>query len=96
VALNGRDRSKILRSIARWLAGLKPVFGKKHYFERYAIAMCVTRVLGGYRGSRRCPFCGKLFKRTSSLVTHIIRFHSVDIEELLEQCEEHLSSDEGV
>jgi len=88
LALNSRDKSKILRSIARWLAGLKPVFGKKHYFERYAVSLCITRLLGDYRGGKVCPFCGKKFKRTSSLVTHILKYHGDDIEELLERCSE--------
>ena len=74
MALNSRDRGKFLRSIARWLAGLKPVFGKRHYFEKYSTAKCVMRKLGAFRGLNTCPFCGKIFNRVATLVSHILKY----------------------
>jgi len=91
MALNSKDRGKILHSVARWLAGLKPVFGSKHYFEKYSYSRCVIEKLGAYRGARECPFCHKKFRRIAALVTHLIKFHSEELEEILEKCREESS-----
>ncbi len=86
MALNAKDKGKLLRSIARWLAGLSPVFGRRHYFEKYTNADCVIRKLGMYKGLNVCPFCGKKFRRVSALVAHIMKYHADDVEDLVESC----------
>ncbi len=84
MALNHRDRDKVLKSIARWLAGLSPTSGYRYYFEKYSSASRVIERLKPYRGLRICPFCGKNFLRPSAFVLHLLKNHSNELEELLE------------
>ena len=88
MALNAKDKSKLLHSIARWLAGLGPLFGRRHYFEKYTNAECIASKLSKYRGCGTCPFCGKKFRRLSALVAHIMKYHGDDVESLIESCRE--------
>jgi len=88
--LKERDRGKVLHSIARWLAGLKPEFGDRHYFERFSVSRCVMTKLERYRGSGVCPFCGKKFKRLTSMVVHVVKAHGYELEDLLERCREEV------
>jgi len=87
VGISVRDRHRLLHSIARWLSGLRPAMGRQHYFERFAFAGCVKKRLDRFRGKRICPFCGKTFKKFSAFVTHVMRCHCHEIEDLLEKCE---------
>jgi hypothetical protein len=84
MALKSRDRDKVLRSLARWLAGLEPLFGSNHYFERYSTAKKVVESLSPYRGLLICPFCKKRFLRASAFVTHIVKLHALELEELID------------
>jgi hypothetical protein len=85
LALNTRDRDKVIKSIARWLAGLKPSFGDKHYFEKYSSAKKATEKLNPYRGLRICPFCKKKFLRAPALVSHLIKNHMYELEKLIDE-----------
>lgn len=85
MALNTRDRDKVIKSIARWLAGLRPSFGDKHYFEKYSSAKKAIEVLTRYRGLRVCPFCKKKFLRSSALVSHLVKNHTYELEELIDE-----------
>lgn len=84
MALKSRDRDKVIRSIARWLAGLEPLFGSNHYFERYSTAKRAIERLSPYRGLLICPFCKKRFLRASAFVTHILKAHDKELEELID------------
>lgn len=85
LALNTRDRDKVIKSIARWLAGLRPSFGNKHYFEKYSSAKKAIEKLIPYRGLRICPFCGKKFLRSPAFVSHLVKSHMCEIENLLDE-----------
>jgi hypothetical protein len=83
MALTGREVDKIVHSLARWLAGLPPMWSKNvYYFEKYTIAKEIMRQLKPFRGTRICPFCKKRCKKISGFVTHIISKHWYDIEEM--------------
>ncbi|MDK6028958.1 hypothetical protein QPL79_06240 [Ignisphaera sp. 4213-co] len=84
MALKSRDRDKVLRSIARWLAGLEPLFGSNHYFEKYSTAKRAIEKLSPYRGLLICPFCKKRLLRASAFVTHILKVHGKELEELVD------------
>jgi glutaredoxin len=86
MALKSRDRDKVLRSLARWLAGLEPLFGANHYFERYSTAKKAIEKLSPYRGLLVCPFCKnkKRFLRASAFITHLIKIHALELEELID------------
>lgn len=81
-----RDASRIVSSIARWIAGLRPAFGSKFYFEKYSVSKCIKSKLNGFKGRKFCPFCNKEFKRISSFIAHLIRVHTKDIESLVIRC----------
>ncbi|MEM1525608.1 MAG: hypothetical protein QW775_07765 [Ignisphaera sp.] len=85
MALNTRDRDKVVKSIARWLAGLKPSFGDKHYFEKYSSAKRAAEKLNPYRGLRICPFCKKRFLRSPAFVSHLMKNHMYDLEKLIDE-----------
>lgn len=84
MALKSRDRDKVLKSLARWLAGLEPSFGYRHYFERYSNAVKAVEKLSPYKGLKVCPFCGKNFLRSPAFITHLLKNHSRELEDLLE------------
>ncbi|MCI4436660.1 MAG: hypothetical protein JHC33_07635 [Ignisphaera sp.] len=84
MALKSRDRDKVLRSLARWLAGLEPLFGSNHYFERYSTAKKAIEKLAPYRGLLVCPFCKKRFLRASAFVTHLIKVHAEELTALID------------
>jgi len=80
--LRERDIDKVLISFARWLAGLKPPSGHKHYyFERYTSLSEYAKEISHLRGKMICPFCGRVFKKPSGCVSHILT-HRVDIEKI--------------
>ncbi len=85
-----RDTSRIVSSIARWVAGLKPAFGDKFYFEKYSVAKCIKSKLSNFRGRKFCPFCHKEFKRISSFIAHLMRVHARDIENLIAICNDEI------
>jgi hypothetical protein len=79
-----REEDKFVGSFARWLACLRPKMGKKeHYFERYVIPTEVLEALKRYRGLKVCPFCNKVFKKTSGYITHLISKHKHEIVDLV-------------
>lgn len=84
MALNTRDKDKVIKSIARWLAGLRPSFGYKYYFEKYSSAQRAVEKLLPYKGLRVCPFCGKSFLRSSAFITHVLKFHGDELENLID------------
>jgi uncharacterized C2H2 Zn-finger protein len=77
------EHDKLVKSIARFLSGFGPEYGSMYYFEKssrirfkvYAFFASVRDRLYGLQ----CPFCGKRFRRRSSLVTHLIKIHYHDI-----------------
>ena len=89
-----RDASRIVSSIARWIAGLRPAFGSKFYFEKYGVATCVKSKLNNFRGKKFCPFCNKEFKRISSFIAHLIRVHTKDIENLVARCNDEICKED--
>jgi hypothetical protein len=70
------EREKLVKSIARFIAGLK-----SKYFTKYKIR---SKVFSLFIDGRTCPFCFKVFVKKSGLVSHIIRRHSDDIIEIIE------------
>jgi len=77
------ERDKIVKSIARFLSGFGPEYGSSYYFEkssrvRFKVYSFFVSVRDRLRGLE-CPFCGKRFRRRSSLVTHLIKVHYYDI-----------------
>jgi hypothetical protein len=81
-----KEREALVRSVARFLAGLKPkraVIGF-YCFERYS-----SRVIDRVHELKRlvvgltCPFCRRRFKRSSGFVYHIVKMHSLDVEEFI-------------
>ncbi len=76
-----RDFDKVLKSFARWVAGLEPSYGRIHYFEKLKKAKQLKEAID--KSSGVCPFCKKVFKRKSGLVWHVIRQHRREIEEIL-------------
>ena len=83
MALKGRETYKVVISVARWLAGLPPLYGRMYYFERYKNASLLKQLLNRFRGTLVCPFCGKRFLRSSAFVTHVTKKHISEIEEIL-------------
>ena len=75
------ERDKLVKSVARYIAGLKPKRGiYSYYFGRYRNAVIdkVIKLRDGIKGLK-CPFCGRVFRRRGSLVTHIIYVHYHDV-----------------
>jgi len=80
------EKENLVRSIARFLAGFKPisrVYGYKeaaHYFLKYRMPV-VKRVLElkEKTDGKTCPFCKAKFKKSAALVSHLIAIHSKDI-----------------
>lgn len=75
--LSEKDIDKIVASIARFLAGLKPKSVKyknrshKHYFERFKFAKIFLRKIINYRGTNICPFCKKKLRSKAAYTYHI-------------------------
>jgi hypothetical protein len=87
MGISERTKPALLRSIARFLCGLKPLSSKRrsngaHYFLRFkgiAERVLVLREKVVYvDGKLRCPFCGRLYKRMN-LAQHILRNHSSEL-----------------
>jgi hypothetical protein len=80
------EKEKLVRSIARFLAGFKPrsrVYGYResvHYFLKYRMPV-VKKVLElkEKTDGKTCPFCKARFKKSATLVHHLIAIHSKDI-----------------
>jgi hypothetical protein len=73
---------KLVRSVARFLAGFRPVHGSIYYFEKHRCRDRVYRFFTSVRGvvgSGQCPFCGKKFVRRAAMVAHIISIHYHDV-----------------
>jgi len=76
------EKTKLVESFARWLAGFPPKWGKRHYFTKYNISMKIESLYNGVRGKNICVFCGKRYRKRSALVQHLINVHYREIEEL--------------
>jgi len=81
-----RDEDKIIHSIARWLTGTKPKYGRFYYFEKYKrISKKVKERLGAYRSSKVCPFCSVPIKHRGSLVVHLLLKHHHELRQIIEE-----------
>jgi len=81
-----RDEDKIIHSIIRWLAGVKPKNGRFYYFEKYKrLAKKVREKLGAYRFSKVCPFCGITLNHKGSLVVHLLLKHRHELRQIIEE-----------
>jgi hypothetical protein len=86
MGISEKVKPALLRSIARFLCGLKPLSSRRgckaHYFLRFkgvAERVLVLREKVVYvDGKLRCPFCGRLYKRMN-LTQHILRNHSSEL-----------------
>ena len=83
------ERVRVLYSIMRFIAGLSPSHGRKHYFERLAVAECIKARLPRIDGYT-CPFCGFRAKTKSVLVSHVKARHRGDLEALIRSCYEEV------
>jgi hypothetical protein len=72
------ENDKIVRSIVRFLLGLKPKYGSSYYFEKSRARKRIYELKQRVTGLQ-CPFCGKRFRRRSALATHLIKIHYHDI-----------------
>ena len=79
-----KSKEMAIHSLARWLAGLEPMFGPRHYFERFSKLKKVAEKLLPYRGLLICPFCKKRLVRASAFVNHMIKIHYRELEELVD------------
>jgi hypothetical protein len=73
---------KLVKSVARFLAGFRPKSGRVYYFEKHRCRHKVydfVSSVGGLVSSVRCPFCGRGFRRRAAMVTHIISIHYHDV-----------------
>ena len=73
------EADKLVQSVARFLAGLKPKRGRSYYFEKFRHAEHKVVELKARAKGFRCPFCGRTFKRSSPFITHIIMVHYHEI-----------------
>jgi len=81
-----RDEDKIIHSIVRWLAGARPKNGRRYYFEKYGrVAEKVKERLGRFRFSKVCPYCGKNFRRSNSLMVHLLLKHRGELKAMIEE-----------
>jgi len=80
-----RDEDKIIHSIVRWLVSARPKNGRRYYFEKYDIAKKIKERLERYRGSKECPFCGRKFGRSPSLLVHILLKHHGELRQMIEE-----------
>ena len=71
---------KLVKSVARFLAGFRPKHGRVYYFEKHRCKERIYRFFGrSVAGSKQCPFCHKRFRRRAAMVTHIISVHYHDV-----------------
>jgi len=78
-----RDLDKAVHSVVRWIAGLKPKYGKRvHYFVRMGVAEEVMRLPRSPDG-KTCPLCGFRASSASGLVMHVLSRHKSEIVEAL-------------
>lgn len=73
---------KLVKSVARFLAGFKPENGRIYYFEKHRCKERIYKFFDSVRsvaGSKQCPFCSKRFRRRAAMVTHIISIHYHDV-----------------
>jgi len=81
-----RSLDKIAESIARWISGLKPRYGRySYYFQRFYIDEEVKKNFRQSDG-RTCTICGKSFKNRRTLAVHILQAHKHYIIEILRSC----------
>lgn len=73
---------KAVGSLARFIAGLPPRRGSTHFFLRHASPESLPRLLN-LRSGKRCPFCGREFRRASGFVYHLLRVHRAELEAAL-------------
>jgi hypothetical protein len=76
------ENDKIVKSIVRFLLGIKPKYGSSYYFEKSRARSRVYRFVDSVKAKisgLQCPFCGKRFRRRSALATHLIKIHYHDI-----------------
>jgi len=79
--LSIREWDKIVHAFIRWLAGLTPSFGYRHY--HYHLQREFPEFIE-YIGTLKCPFCKQQFRSASGFVTHMRRQHYFDIIHYLE------------
>jgi len=78
-----RDLDKAVHSVARWIANLKPKYGKRvHYFVRMGAAEEIMRLPRSPDG-KTCPLCGFRASSASGLVMHVLSRHKSEIVEAL-------------
>ena len=73
---------RIVKSVARFLAGFRPEHGRIYYFEKHRCRDRIYKFFVSVRSrvvSKQCPFCGKKFVRRAAMVTHIISIHYHDV-----------------
>jgi hypothetical protein len=73
------EADKIVRSVARFLAGLKPKYGSAYYFDKHTSVVNKILTLKASIKGYECPFCRRKFRRVSSFVTHLVTIHYHDI-----------------
>jgi len=66
------EREKLVHSVARLIAGLETFYYRKYkkFYKR------IERL---FVDGKSCPFCSRIFKKKSGLVTHIVRYHYDDV-----------------
>jgi hypothetical protein len=80
------EKSKILYSITRYIAGLKPKSRSRYYFEKYSYREKLKQVIP--KDTKTCPFCKKIFLNKGSLVKHLLRYHVTEILYIIDKLEE--------
>ena len=75
---------RVVRSFARWLAGLDPKYGSTHTWLRSRARRCLAQL--DRAPPNTCPLCGARFRRPNTLVHHIIKVHGAELRELVTRC----------
>jgi len=78
-----KDLDKLVHSVIRWLAGLKPKYGRVHYFMRYAIRDNIERDLKPSNDGKTCTLCGRTFPNRAALAAHLVQSHRNQILSIL-------------
>jgi hypothetical protein len=79
------EADKLVYSVARFLAGLKPKRGRTYYFEKFRSKLSKVIELKTkmqklqYPFCIQCPFCRRTYRRSSTFITHIITVHYNEI-----------------